>query len=558
MYHAHSDSRHIYGVFTVNMDNKPDDSSEGEEMDNEDGNHDTKSSRGNTRFGSVTGTVIIVGRTADRVNYRAEYIAQCQRFNFPQPNSSTPAIAATSFNVEQHVVATHQQGIDLLRDALLSLKSSSMSPSLVLAQSISSSEILRAHIPALFSEFPVVRIPWHTDDALEVMQWVPKAVTRMFSRFIESHRWWDEHVSLARHSSVPIGNLSETQTPHHLQTSSSSAAGGSNGGSIDGSLAAVTGASTSDASSPDVQVQCLDVTFARALRDANHLLWIGRSGEVDLGGVTEEMDYFEDELTNPEISLQGCFRAVTVEIHLRLLATNAIVNHAHLADAEAAGSDALDSALQAGTLGEALGGSQATLVTFEILKRVVSTLLESVIKEQNEDSDVLLMHMYRWLRSPRSRLYDPALFVTVHRLMKKVFMQFVTALRRLGCVVVYASFTKVIICTDKPTLPRGINFTTYVINTVSKRPLFSRLSIVPTQIWHTFAFLDSANFGGIIANTDDGANTTGPDGISHDAQTEVISNWNIAAFLPEKAQESFEVSDLFTPRTPSHFSSSPW
>ena len=55
----------------------------------------------------------------------------------------------------------------------------------------------------------------------------------------------------------------------------------------------------------------------------------------------------------------------------------------------------------------------------------------------------------RWISSPSSLLYEPALCRMIHKLMRKLFMQLVGEFRRLGSSVIYADFTRIILCTKK-------------------------------------------------------------------------------------------------------------
>ena len=57
--------------------------------------------------------------------------------------------------------------------------------------------------------------------------------------------------------------------------------------------------------------------------------------------------------------------------------------------------------------------------------------------------------LLRWIRSPSSLLYEPALCRMIHKLMKKLFMQLIGEFRRLGSTIVYADFNKIIVCTKK-------------------------------------------------------------------------------------------------------------
>jgi DNA polymerase epsilon subunit 1 len=64
-------------------------------------------------------------------------------------------------------------------------------------------------------------------------------------------------------------------------------------------------------------------------------------------------------------------------------------------------------------------------------------------------SRVQIIHFYRWLRSPKSLLYDPALGRTLLQLMKKLLLQLVAEFKRLGATIVFADFNRIIIATKK-------------------------------------------------------------------------------------------------------------
>ena len=53
--------------------------------------------------------------------------------------------------------------------------------------------------------------------------------------------------------------------------------------------------------------------------------------------------------------------------------------------------------------------------------------------------------MHRWLKSPTSLLFDPALLRMIRHLMKKLFLSLVGDIKSLGNGIVYASFTKLVL-----------------------------------------------------------------------------------------------------------------
>ena len=63
------------------------------------------------------------------------------------------------------------------------------------------------------------------------------------------------------------------------------------------------------------------------------------------------------------------------------------------------------------------------VVSLRILKSMVVGWVREITQYHNVYADNQVMHFYRWLRSPSSLLYDPALHRTLHNMMKKVFLQ---------------------------------------------------------------------------------------------------------------------------------------
>ena len=152
----------------------------------------------------------------------------------------------------------------------------------------------------------------------------------------------------------------------------------------------------------------------------------------------------------------------------------------------------------------AQNSSYACQDAFNTLKTVVQYWLTDTTVHGNSVADGQLSHFYRWMRSPASLLYDPALHRMIHKMMKKVWMQLLQRFRKLGSTIVYASFTKLIVATNKPTVARAIAYTKYVLDTIKMRPLFVDIDLEPSLMWETLMFLDLANFGGVTAPGQEG------------------------------------------------------
>jgi DNA polymerase epsilon subunit 1 len=107
--------------------------------------------------------------------------------------------------------------------------------------------------------------------------------------------------------------------------------------------------------------------------------------------------------------------------------------------------------------------------------------------------------MYRWLCSPASRLHDPALKAAVQGLMRKLLLQLVAELRRLGATVVAADTSSIILATGKHGLASALGYVDYVLDTLRRRELFQWLALAPSRCWHTLLFADRYNFMGVAA-----------------------------------------------------------
>lgn len=80
-------------------------------------------------------------------------------------------------------------------------------------------------------------------------------------------------------------------------------------------------------------------------------------------------------------------------------------------------------------------------------------------------------------RTPNAYLYDPALRKTLLNLMKKLFIQLISELKRLGAVIVHADFNRIIICTKKRSFKDANAYVEYITNTIRSKDLFHSIDI---------------------------------------------------------------------------------
>lgn len=100
------------------------------------------------------------------------------------------------------------------------------------------------------------------------------------------------------------------------------------------------------------------------------------------------------------------------------------------------------------------------------------------------------MYSNRWLRSPTSFLYDPALRRTLHNYSKKLFVQLVSELQRLGATIIFADFTKIILCTKKRVTEDAYGYTQFIIQSILNKEIFHSIHFDVRNCWEYLIWLD--------------------------------------------------------------------
>eukprot|EP00826_Nyctotherus_ovalis_P037516 TRINITY_DN3424_c0_g2_i4.p1 TRINITY_DN3424_c0_g2~~TRINITY_DN3424_c0_g2_i4.p1 ORF type:complete len:473 (+),score=147.46 TRINITY_DN3424_c0_g2_i4:320-1738(+) len=160
--------------------------------------------------------------------------------------------------------------------------------------------------------------------------------------------------------------------------------------------------------------------------------------------------------------------------------------------------------------------------TFNKLKTLVSSwILE--IQRGNLHADKLMHHIYRWISSPNSRLYDPALHRMMHTLMTKIFLRYIQKFKEYGGTIVYASFYKIIVATGKNNIDDAKNYIDFVIRTIrlSDSMLYQYIVLDPVVYWRLLFFKDPYNYGGI----------------QEGSENRIVSCWNVVEHLPPAVEE---------------------
>lgn len=61
--------------------------------------------------------------------------------------------------------------------------------------------------------------------------------------------------------------------------------------------------------------------------------------------------------------------------------------------------------------------------------------------------------------------------------MRKLFLQLVAEFKRLGSIIIYANFNKIVICTKKNTVEDGLASVEFVVNSIRNKELFHSIEI---------------------------------------------------------------------------------
>ncbi|XP_040567537.1 DNA polymerase epsilon catalytic subunit A [Lepeophtheirus salmonis] len=446
--------------------------------------------------------------------YNAERTAVMQ-------NETLKDVPESDYNFEVRIETDVRQINRQITKILQGYRDEKRGPTIILAQSIADFQMLSSVIPT-FVEFPIV--PLHVsdhDNLYNVLDWQRVGARHMIRHFIKSNAYFMATLEQCRYFHVPIGNIPKDNTAFGA-----------------------------------------DLFYARHLKKQNFVLWCSPTEKPDLGGKEADdsrlLTEAEDSCLMTTVNNPGAYRTVCVEIEIDALAVSALLQAHNIHDMEGtSGSIAFDTMPQA-SLEEMLGGTASNLCSydetalvsgaFRVLRTMVHVWLKEVTQYRNVFADYQIIHFYRWLRSPNSLLYDPALRKTLQNLMKKMFMQLVAEFKRLGAIVIFGDFNRLIICTKKRNFKDALAYVEYVTNTIHEKEIFNSIDMKFTKAWDYLLWCDPSNYGGVKSlsprnltekeldvqdeeDTEEGF--VEKDFNEDDDEPELDMSWNIASYLPD-------------------------
>uniref|UniRef100_A0A673NRS3 DNA polymerase epsilon catalytic subunit n=1 Tax=Sinocyclocheilus rhinocerous TaxID=307959 RepID=A0A673NRS3_9TELE len=425
-----------------------------------------------------------------------------------------------------------------LQRILLNYKEERRGPTLIAVQSNWELRRLAAGMTVL-EEFPVVPVHVIDEISYSVLDWQRHGARRMIKHYLNLDSCLSQAFDMARYYHLPVGNLPQ-----------------------------------------DISIFGSDLFLARHLRKHNHLLWLSPTARPDHGGKEADDSRLvmeSDERGSMDINSHGCYSTVCVELDIQSLAVNTILQSQHVNDMEGGASMGVSfDVIQHASLEEMMSGNQGANAvasydetalcsnTFRILKSMVVGWVREITQYHNIYADNQVMHFYRWLRSPSSLLYDPALHRTLLNMMKKIFLQLVAEFKRLGSSVIYGNFNRLILCTKKRRIDDAIAYVEYITNSIHSKEIFHSLSITFSRCWEFLLWMDPANCGGVKGKLpssllygevkhrkkkkngeEDGSEDEDEDEENQgedeeqdgeeDVEDLIESNWNIMQYLPQTA-----------------------
>uniref|UniRef100_A0A0R0HLB0 DNA polymerase epsilon catalytic subunit n=1 Tax=Glycine max TaxID=3847 RepID=A0A0R0HLB0_SOYBN len=344
----------------------------------------------------------------------------------------------------------------------------------------------------VLDNFPCLSVPYNARDS-------QYQVKMFLNKWSYSIQWLNQRIALSRYAHVPLGNFEL-----------------------------------------DWLIFIADIFFSRALHDNQQVLWISDDGLPDLGGINGEQNCFVDEVQQPVLTYPGAYRNVTVELKIHHLAVNALLKYNLVNEMEGGTLLGFGHELDSGAFStndqNGFDESTSCAQAFRVLKQLIQRCLADAVTSGNVYADSILQHLYRWLCSPKSKLHDPALHQLLHKVMQKVFALLLAEFRKLGAMIVFANFTKIVIDTGKYDLSRAKAYCDSLLRTIQSRSVFQKdlfewVELEPLQFWCSLLFMDQYNYGGIPTKSDEALND--------ESQVDIISSWNIAEYLPKKIQDHF-------------------
>ncbi|KMQ97138.1 dna polymerase epsilon catalytic subunit a [Lasius niger] len=414
------------------------------------------------------------------------------------------------------VETNFQQVCRTLQAALTTYKNEGHGATIIINQTVFDRTMLTTEMP-LLNEFPLVNT--HVRDVENLygtLEWQKIGAKMMVRHYLKSQQIVELMAEQCRFFHAPIGNISADPT--------------------------LFGA---------------DLFYARHLHRNNFVLWCSPTEKPDLGGSENDdnrlLTDFE-ESSSSAANNPGTYSSVCVQLDVESLAVNALLQYHHIHDIDGTSTFVAFHNQQRPSVQDMATGDAAAIIpsydeitlcnpAFKTLRSMVNAWLIEVSVYKNVFADYQLIHFYRWLRSSSALLYDPALRRTLHTYMKKLYIQLIAQFKTLGCIIVFANFNKIIVCTKKRSVADALGYMEFVVQTIRNKELFHGIEITYDQCWEYLIWLDLHNHAGIKGqlSKDDSRDNENTENDDDDDTPQIVMSWSLVESLPKESgcQASF-------------------
>lgn len=242
----------------------------------------------------------------------------------------------------------------------------------------------------------------------------------------------------------------------------------------------------------------LDTLLGRKLEVLGCALWWGmRSPALE-------------PLVFPGINKPDCVETTTVELAVHNLAVNAV--------------------LTSGLINEDLGEDGLSQNALSALRAMLRELWDDAVKGASH-AELLVGGFVPWMQATGLNLYLRALEHHVHGLLKRVVLQMVQELRKMGSVAVHVLRDRIFVRTLKRSIENCYAYAQYIVKAVRSKPLFGYLDLRVERFWDTLLWMDEYNYAGqyLPADASEFLST----------HLEAYLRWQISDFLPPIYQGEF-------------------
>uniref|UniRef100_A0A8R1XQP9 DNA polymerase epsilon catalytic subunit n=1 Tax=Onchocerca volvulus TaxID=6282 RepID=A0A8R1XQP9_ONCVO len=355
-------------------------------------------------------------------------------------------------------------------------------PTMIAVQSRQHLSALVRRLPVL-DGYPLVQIHASEPSGLfNVLDWQRIVLRRIIKHYFNMFLYLNQYVEVSRYLHVPIGNVPE-----------------------------------------DFSTFGPDVLFARNLINQGYVLWASPLSRPDLGG--KELD--DARLNAVWSSLcvkkqptcvinESSFETdICVELELGAVDVTAIVQSVNIADAEG-GADSVGFLTGAVLSADALLGHVRSIAQYDegaavagplkVLRLMLHDCIKDIHLYGNKIADQVIISLDRWLRTQHALMYDPAIVRVVDILITKLILLLVAELNRLGGRIIYASNSRLIMCTHRSTLEHAQSFVNTLCSSLEEHAIFASLNIKAVKFWDILLWIDANDYIGILLDEEEESN----------------------------------------------------